>query len=636
VSAAWQFYISTLLVYLGVNVMAGWALNLQFGYAGIMTFCFIVFQAIGAYVAAVATLGPSNALSYQHYISFGATLPWPVAFLLAGIAGGLLAFIIGSFALRGIPRGLQAMVMIIVSIIAIDVVSEEVGLFNGDSGLSSIPKPFSGALGLGLVDYSWFYVVLTAAICGIAYFVVHRLTSGPYGRKLRAVRENPISAASVGVNVRKETMIIFVVGGALAGFSGAVLVGYIGAWSTGAWSVFETFALFAALTVGGLGNNAGAVLGVAVVLTGILQGVTYLPILSTGALIGALQEMSIGILLVLFMWFRPQGLVPERRRILSTMLNSSSTGELSIGELNPSSTGQLRAFSTGVRKASSTGELRRWRVKLQEQRGVPEVQGLASEKVGLLEIVAVTESFGGALAVDNVSFSIPKGQIIGLIGPNGAGKTTIINLIAGTEFPDRGSIYYQGRDISKMSTHQRANRGLIRTFQLASEFSHLTVLENVMVAVPEHRGAGFLGAMGGKRYWRSEERQNLVRAKELLEKFQLTHLADQYAADLSGGQKRLLELARALMAEPELLLLDEPFAGVAPGLRPNLERHLIALRDEGLTIMMVEHELGTIERCTDSVIVMSLGRVLAVGRMDELRGRKEVADAFLVRSEKHE
>jgi ABC-type branched-subunit amino acid transport system ATPase component len=238
--------------------------------------------------------------------------------------------------------------------------------------------------------------------------------------------------------------------------------------------------------------------------------------------------------------------------------------------------------------------------------------------------------FGGVHAVDGASFSIPAGAVTGLIGPNGAGKSTALKLIAGGLRPTRGRIVLDGEDIAGLPAHEVARRGLIRTFQLSSEFAHLTVLENLLVAAPDQRGATLRGALRGKRYWRPNQDELLVRARALLDEFELSHAADQYAGELSGGQKRLVEIMRALMAAPKLLLLDEPLAGVNPTLRVIVEDHLLRLREAGLTMVMVEHELGTVERCCNSVIVMAQGRVLARGSMQEMRQNQEVVDAYLV------
>jgi ABC-type branched-subunit amino acid transport system ATPase component/ABC-type branched-subunit amino acid transport system permease subunit len=612
VSVAWQYYIITLLVYFGVNLMAGWSLNLQYGVTGIMNFSFIIFQALGAYIAGVTTLGPSSATGFQTYI-LGWSLPWPLSLLAAGVAGALLALLIGAMALRPIGRDFQAMVMLIVSVMALIFVGAENWLFNGSQGLAAIPKPLTSGLGTDLISYGWYYVGLTAVVCAAGYLVIHRITSAPYGRRLRALRENPISAGALGINVRKETLIVFMVGGALASVSGAVLVGFVGAWSPAAWGVFETFLLFAALTVGGMGNNAGVTLGVAVVLTGILQSVQYLPSLGQGDLIGAIQLMAVALLLMAFLWFRPQGLIPERRRILSRRVPGASAVLATAG-------------GAPVPVRTSPAPVPTAPVPVQKAPPPPH----KAESTEVLRVSGIARAFGGLKAVDDVSFGINQGQITGIIGPNGAGKSTLLNLLAGVERPDAGTVYHDGERISGLPSHRIAARGIIRTFQLASEFARLTVLENMLAASRHQRGAHLASAMVGKRYWRRQENSELERAWDLLARFELTRLADDWAGDLSGGQKRLLELARALMASPQVLLLDEPLAGVAPLMRAEVEGHLMSLRDDGLTVVMVEHELGAVERCTDSVIVMAMGRVLASGTMSELRQSPEVVDAYLV------
>ena len=200
-SSAWQYYIATLLVYFGVNAIACWALNLQYGVSGVLNFAFIMFQSMGAYAAAVVTLGPSSATGYQHYI-VGWSLPWPLSLVAAMVVGGVLALAVGLFALRPPRRDYQAMVMLVVSIIASTLVISETGWFNGAYGLASIPKPFEGSLKLGLVSYGWFYVALTGAIALAVLLFVHQLTRSPWGRRLRAMRENPApwrrSAATCG------------------------------------------------------------------------------------------------------------------------------------------------------------------------------------------------------------------------------------------------------------------------------------------------------------------------------------------------------------------------------------------------------------------------------------------------------
>ena len=247
----------------------------------------------------------------------------------------------------------------------------------------------------------------------------------------------------------------------------------------------------------------------------------------------------------------------------------------------------------------------------------------------LLEVKDLHIDFGGVHAVNGATFAAARGIVTGLIGPNGAGKSTALKLIVGALRPTAGRVLLDGEDITGWAPDRVARRGVIRTFQHSSEFARLTVLENLLVAAPDQAGASFVGALRGKPAWRRSQDENVQRARVLLDEFKMTHATDEYAGKLSGGQKRLVEIMRALMARPTLLLLDEPLAGVNPTLRLIIEQHLLRLRDQGLTMVMIEHELATVERCCDSVIVMAQGSVLATGTMAELRKHPEVIDAYL-------
>ncbi len=229
-----------------------------------------------------------------------------------------------------------------------------------------------------------------------------------------------------------------------------------------------------------------------------------------------------------------------------------------------------------------------------------------------------------------VSLAVEAGTLTGLIGPNGAGKSTLLSLLAGTEKVSSGRICYAGTDITAMPAYRRARAGLVRTFQLASEFRRLTVLENLLSAAPGNRGDSFIGAAAGRRYWRGDEARAIARAQELIEDFGLTRHANDYAGDLSGGQRRLVEIMRALMTEPDMLLLDEPMAGVHPELANRIGHALLGLCRDGMTILMVEHELAIMDEFCDPVIVMAEGSILAQGTMAELRGRSDVVEAYLV------
>jgi ABC-type branched-subunit amino acid transport system ATPase component len=248
----------------------------------------------------------------------------------------------------------------------------------------------------------------------------------------------------------------------------------------------------------------------------------------------------------------------------------------------------------------------------------------------VLEAVGVSREFGAVRAVDDVSFVVREGTLTGLIGPNGAGKSTLLAMLAGTLLVSSGRVLYRGRDVTGLAAFRRARLGLVRTFQLASEFKRLTVMENLLSAVPANRGDSLHGSLLGKRYWRADESAAITRAEAILERFGLESFANEYAGDLSGGQRRLVEIMRALMAEPRMLLLDEPMAGVHPNLARRIGHQLVALAQEGMTILMVEHELAIMDEFADPVVVMADGSVLAEGTMEQLRARTEVVEAYLV------
>jgi branched-chain amino acid transport system permease protein len=248
----------------------------------------------------------------------------------------------------------------------------------------------------------------------------------------------------------------------------------------------------------------------------------------------------------------------------------------------------------------------------------------------MLVATEIHRHFEGMRAVDGVSIEVPTGQITGLIGPNGAGKSTLLAVLAGTLPATSGTITFEGRDITRLPAYARARLGIIRTFQLPSEFAQLTVLENLLVASPNNRGDSIFGALRGKRYWNADETRIIEQARALLKRFGMTAKESDYAGTMSGGQKRLIEIMRALMLGPRVLLLDEPMSGVHPKIVQEIQYYLQELRKEGLTILMVEHELHMVEKLCDSVVVMAQGKVIGSGTMASLRRQPEIVDAYLV------
>ena len=306
-----QFYLSTILIYLFIDIIGVLGLNLQFGVAGIINFAYIVFVAVGAYTAAVLSLGPDHADNFQHYV-FGANLPFPLPILAAGVASGLLSLVVGVISLRRLRSDYQAMVMLVLSLIATLVASNATGLVNGPAGLAAIPQPLYDQLNLTPLEYQWVYAGWCAVLTVIVFLFVRGITNSPLGRTLRAMRDNDRAASALGKNVTNLRLLIFVVGGVIAGISGAVFVEFIQAWSPGSWLYPETFVFLAAILVGGTANNWGAVLGTALVPVGFLEATRFLPQILYNGFIEAMQWVCVGLLILLFLWFRPNGLIPER------------------------------------------------------------------------------------------------------------------------------------------------------------------------------------------------------------------------------------------------------------------------------------------------------------------------------------
>ena len=252
----------------------------------------------------------------------------------------------------------------------------------------------------------------------------------------------------------------------------------------------------------------------------------------------------------------------------------------------------------------------------------------------LLELQNLCKSFGGVAAVDGASFAVAEGSITALIGPNGAGKTTVFNLVSGFIRPDRGTVHFAGRDIAGARGDAVARAGLVRAFQAPRVLTRMSVLENMMLGAKDQPGERFgLSWLAPRRVAR-REREIHERALELLGVIRLGHLADDYAGTLSGGQRKLLELGRALMSEPRMILLDEPMAGIAPVLGQQLLQHVQDLRARGTTVCVIEHDMDVVMSISDRVIVMDEGRVIAEGTPDDVQRDERVIERILAGSER--
>jgi neutral amino acid transport system ATP-binding protein len=246
----------------------------------------------------------------------------------------------------------------------------------------------------------------------------------------------------------------------------------------------------------------------------------------------------------------------------------------------------------------------------------------------ILVAEGIERRFGGLLAVDVEHLELQRGAITGLIGPNGAGKTTLFNLLTGFDKPNAGTWSFNGSSLGGVPAHKVARRGMVRTFQLTKALSKMTVMDNMKLGASRQGGERFLTALVPP-LWRAREREVEERAAELLGRFKLDHMRDEFAGTLSGGQRKLLEMARALMSEPELIMLDEPMAGVNPALTQSLLGHIKRLCDEGLTVVFVEHDMDVVRDISDWVVVMAEGSIVAEGPHASVVADPRVIDAYL-------
>lgn len=248
----------------------------------------------------------------------------------------------------------------------------------------------------------------------------------------------------------------------------------------------------------------------------------------------------------------------------------------------------------------------------------------------ILVVDNLSRSFGGLRAVDVDHLEVERGVVTSLIGPNGAGKTTLFNLLTGFDRADTGRWSFDGHAVTSPSPDRLARQGIIRTFQLTKSLAKLTVLENMLLGAPGQVGERLWAAPFRSR-WREQERANTERAEELLERFNLSHMRDELAGTLSGGQRKLLEVARALMANPVLIMLDEPMAGVNPALAQTLMHHITLLAFEGLSVVFIEHAMDVVTGISDWVVVLAQGRIIAEGPPWNVIHDDEVIDAYLGR-----
>lgn len=552
-----SFYVN-LLVLTAIYGFVVTGMVLLTGYTGLVSLGHAAFFGVGAYAAAI--LGGTAGLN-----------PW--LSLVAGTAiAALSAYIVGLPLLR-LSGHYLALATLAWGVIASTLFTQMAFLTGGPDGFSNVPTlSFFGWDMVG--EGRFYYLVLVVAVAGA--LMLGALLNSRSGRAVRALASSEVAASSLGVNVSRLKLQVFVLSAAFAGLGGGLYAYFIAFIAPSTFDIGASIRLLTMTMIGGahpLGGLVGA--GIIIGLDNLLQDI--LPNASGQA--GQVQIIIYGLALVILMIASPKGLAPLLRRIWNPRLRVKTVGTVAAPAPEPAE----------------------------------------------LKVETVSRTFGGLVAVNQLSLNVKSGEIVGLIGPNGAGKTTAFNLMSGVLTPSSGRVVLNGQDVTGLSSERMARLGLTRTFQETAPFD-MSVLENVMMGCYTHtRGNLWSGLIG---LGRADEARAQAEALHILKRIGLDN-ADAPASALSVGQRRQLEVARALALRPRVLLLDEPAAGLRFGEKRLLSQFLDGLRKEGIALLLVEHDMGVVMGLVDRLVVMNYGKTLANGEPKQVARNPAVIEAYL-------
>ncbi|MFL6090782.1 MAG: ABC transporter permease subunit [Aeromicrobium sp.] len=581
------------LVALGLNVVVGQAGLLDLGYVG--------FFAVGSYVAALWT---SPDAAYIH-IPYLWTLP--LAMLVTVCFGVTLG--IPTLRLRGdylaiVTLGFGEIIRLLATLIP---------ALKGQVGFQNVgAPPGTDAQGHEIFNNSagtpWFWFTVTIII-GVLLLLTN-LERSRVGRAWIAIREDEDAAEIMGVPTFKFKIWAFAIGAALGGLSGAVFAGQVGFVNNQKFDVQTSILFLAAVVLGGSGNKYGAVLGGALV--------SYIPLRFTA--IADYKYLIFGAALVVMMIFRPQGLLGSRSQLLANARTISGTARRLVGTAPVVDVADAAPEPLSVEEAvtDQVAEI------VAPDRPLETAMG-----ENLVEIKDLSVTFGGLTALDHVTFDIRRGEILGLIGPNGAGKTTCFNAMTGVYAPSSGDVTLDGTSVIGRAQHWITRLGVARTFQNIRLFGEMTALENVVVGLDARHKTSAWGALFRSPRHRREERESIERGLALLGFVGIADRAEILARNLPYGYQRRLEIARALATEPKLLCLDEPAAGFNPAEKDELMALIRTIRDDGYTVLLIEHDMRLVMGVTDRIVVLEFGKKIAEGTPAEVRNNPAVIAAYL-------
>ncbi|WP_111733094.1 ABC transporter permease subunit [Roseovarius amoyensis] len=562
-------YVYHIGVVISLYVILSVSFNITIGLAGLFALAHASFYAFGAYAAAI--------LSVKLGIGF------PLSMLVGIVGAGVVGMIIALPALR---VGGHYLVIITLAFQAIvtDFLRNANGLTGGPDGLAGV-EPIN-LFGADLTTPGDF-LPLAVFFAVLVYLIGQRLERSPFGRALRAMREDESAVQSVGKNPVAFKLLAFAVSGGLAAIAGSLFAHYVSYVGPHSFTVEETILILTMVILGGIGNLTGSVVG-AIILVLLPEALKLLslPPITADMLRGCIY----GAMLIVILRFRPQGLLPERH---------------SIPKIADSLRAELKAVGKTVfdiAKVAASG---------------PTLVGKGLHK-----------RFGGIVAVDDATITLKAGRVTGLIGPNGAGKTTAFNLLTGFISTNSGEVTFRDESIGGLRPHEIVSSGIARSFQDLRLFRSMTVLENVLVALPHQAGDKLLNVFFRPRLVRHQEAENLLKAEAVLAYVGLREKAMERADNLSYAEEKLLVIARLVATGAEVLLLDEPLSGLDPTTLEQILPSIRRLAEEGRTVCLIEHNLDVIQKVCDYAFYLDEGRVLAEGPPNELMQDPELQGRY--------
>lgn len=604
-----NLYAMSVMTTAGLFAMLTVAVGIILGQAGQLSFGHSAFYGIGAYLAGL--------------LSIKLHVPTLASLAIGTVAPGIIALIVGRPVLK-LRYFYLALATIGLGSIFTVVVIQLRDLTGGINGFPGVPtlSLFGWEVGSFMRQY---YVVWILTI--IILILIERGLKYRFGRSLRALATSEIASATLGIRTANWKLLAFVVSAVICGLAGGLFAFVTGSVSPTSFTFNAAILPIIMSLVGGSATVWGGILG-AVIMTWILNYFTVIQQYSDVA------YSTIMILLLLFLPVGILGLRPSTWRWAKRLVRKESleepaavTAELAAASTSASESALAEPAPAAGPGVEVTGGKERLSGLLQ--------QDLARQKSGraagatLLRIEGASVAFGGLKAVNEVSFDVKEGSITALIGPNGAGKTTLFNAISRQQDLSAGRISFEGVDLTKLSPANAARLGMARTFQNLRIFFNMSVLENVLVGCHRHERSGFWSCCFGLPRQRAEERRSRARAMDALALLGLVEQADKPAASLPYGQQRLVEIARALASEPRLLLLDEPAAGMNAVERADLVKKIATIREAGVTVLLVEHDIALVMGISDMVNVLDYGRLIASGTPDAVRQDPAVIRAYL-------